>query len=346
MLKKLLTGCLTIAMIGAFSAGVSAETTFKWSGNAEASLEQLTTKDGAADAVTSMDMSASGDLDFSATKAGDTWTGTAYIDIDVTSSYGSQALGVDDLYVKMSNDSMGISFGEFDPIGKFLGKDYAGELDPTYWGDGTYFTDETGWLMVSLPDTGLDVFLGINVLVESGGDTTADDGSYGVMSYGVTFNKAFGDLSLVVQYVTASTTRNEKSSDAIAEDSTYDGASGALLALGVSYSLGEMAFTFNYSSEAFTAGGDADPETETVMELVFDMAMSDTMGLTFAYDMGTQVDEGADSTTAVTIMLLSLELKTDQVNHYFAYGSSSSLEEDADDPTTETTIGYTMKVGF
>ncbi|MCG8336750.1 MAG: hypothetical protein MJE63_19770, partial [Proteobacteria bacterium] len=119
MLKKLLTGCLTIAMIGAFSASAAAETTFTWTGDVTGSLIQTSEKaetTGDSETITYMDMKASADLDLSVKVVGDVWTGEAKLEMDWTAAGNvkkedvdiggtkvdyteSTALDVDDLYV-------------------------------------------------------------------------------------------------------------------------------------------------------------------------------------------------------------------------------------------------------
>ncbi|MCG8335111.1 MAG: hypothetical protein MJE63_11370 [Proteobacteria bacterium] len=355
MLKKLLTGCLTIAMIGAFSASAVAETTFTWKGNVAATLEQSTTKaatDGA-ESITEMDMYATGDLDLVVEKSGDTWTGTAYLDIDFKSNDDAipeaQKLGIDDAYVKMSNDTMAISFGEFDPVGIGKGWDNLGDnIDETYGagGNGNQVPNEQGWLMLSLTEVGLNLFIGMNQdSVDFNEDATNDDGEAASTSFGASFDKSFGDLSLALEYVSKSWTRDENNGDAIGEDSLSDGASTAGIALAVQYSLGNMAFALNYESATLTYGGDADDDLkESWMELVFDMAISDTQGLSAGYGMKTQ--ELGDTKYAGTDLTLSFKLGTGGVDHYFTYWSATWKEEDADESKDDSKIGYTMQVGF
>ncbi len=358
MLKKLLTGCLTIAMIGAFSASASAEATLTWSGNATATLQQTSDKDGTGDAKVEMDMYATGDLDLTAAVAGDTWTGTAYLDFDFSSKPDpeDQKIVIDDVYVKMSNDTMAISFGEFDPVGVGKGWEYVADIDESYGAGGFGGGDddvpnEQGWLMLSLTDVGLDLFIGMNQVQKGEADITStdydasNDGQVASTAYGVTFDKSFGDLALAVEYVAAGFTRDEENGDHVKEDSKWDGASVSEIALAVQYSLGNMAFVFNYASQNTTYGGDGNEDLKKAwMELVFDMALSDTQGLTAGYGMKTQDQD--ETNYAGSDLHLSFMLATGGASHYFTYWSSTWKEEDADDADEDSKIGYSMKVSF
>jgi len=222
MLKKLLTGCLTIAMIGAFSASAAADTSFKWTGNVSASLIQDTAKEATTDAesVTEMNMGVTGDLDFIATVTGDVWTGTAHVEMDIADAV--DGLTFDDVYVTMENESMEITFGEVDLVGLYYGGNALAEIDPTYGagGNGSYAPNEQGWLQLNMKDVGLKLMLGINE-VDDDADATGDQ--YNSTSYGVTFEKSFGDLNLGVQYVSSSYKIDEKNGDHAAADSKFDG---------------------------------------------------------------------------------------------------------------------------
>jgi len=371
MLKKLLTGCLTIAMIGAFSASAAAETTFTWSGNLAAILLQQTIKEATTDAegVTEMDMYAQGDLDLTIVNAGDTWTGTAYFDFDFNSaSYGGsdtfstfagdiptdQALGIDDMYVKMSNDTMAISFGEFDPVGIGKGDDNQGDiLDNTYGagGLGSAVPNEQGWLMLSLTDVGLDIFVGLNEdqkgkkSTETGYDAS-NDGEVASTAYGAKFDKSFGDFALALEYVSIGFKRDEKNGSAVAEDSKWDGASASELALAAQYTMGQMAFTLNYTSATFKSGTpDTDDNKQSWMELVFDMSLSDSQALTAAYGIR-KSDAGDSKNYSGSDLSASFKIATGGVNNYISYATSTVKEADADESATRSQLAYTMQVNF
>ncbi len=342
MLKKLLKGCLTAAMVTAMAVSVSAETTLKWSGNAAATLEQTTTVVDGGDGVTVMDMYSSGDLDLKASVAGDQWTGMAKIEMDFNAAGVS---AVDDLYVEMQSDALTIMFGENDIIGIGQGGDYLGEIDNTLgWGDGDEIPGEDGWLQVSLNEVGLKVFLGLNH-VDPDDDATGD--AYDRTAFGVTFAKSFGMIDLGFQYVSLSTKRDENNGSAVAEESKYDGLTATEMALAVTANISEkMAVSFNYVADAYTAGTDgADEVKTTTMALFFDMGLSDTMGFTVHYGQESE-DDGAVVTTQ-TVLHGTLKVTTGGVDHYVAYESiKDASDADGDDDDTTSTFGYTMKVGF
>ncbi len=351
MLKKLLKGCLTAAMVTAMAVSVSAETTFTWAGNAEGTLLNKTVSPGGGDAVTTMDMAASGDLDLAVAVGGDQWTGTAYLDLD----FDAADTGVDDVYVEMSNDALAISFGEFDPVGIGQGHAYTGEIDESYGAGGNNETpNEQGWLRLKLNDVGLSVFLGMNAETEDDGDDSvagADEGNYSTTAYGVVFQKSFSIIDLGVQYVALSSARDEADGDVVAEDSKWDGLVTSELAFAVTANFTDMmALTLNYASDTYTIGGDGvDAFSSTYMEIVFDMGLSDTMGFSVAYDMGSENDgSGNDGgITTEAILQATFKLSTGGVDHYIAYYSQSDVTDASSaEANTESAFGYTMKVGF
>ncbi len=365
MLKKLLTGCLTIAMIGAFSASAVAETTFTWTGNVTASYKQTTTKDGTADAksISISDMAATGDLDLAVVKSGDSWTGTANVEIDATDS---DTLKVDDLWVKMSNEQFAILFGDNDMTGVGQGRKYLGEVDDTYGAGGQLMTPgENGWLQLSLLEVGLDLFIGMDrgnyayaahkdgaVVVDAASlfDATSD-GDYASTAYGLTFKKTFNIVDVGFQYITMGTSIDKNRTADAAAKTAFDGLSASHMSLAVTGNFNEqMALTLNYGSSATTSGASS-AKTNTVVttELAFDMGFSDTMGLsavygTYAYDSGVS---GKGNKADGTETNVTFKIMTGGVDHFIAY-QTRTLKSDAENSkeASEAIVAYSMKVGF
>jgi hypothetical protein len=364
MLKKLLTGCLTIAMIGAFSASVSAETTFTWSGDVTGTYLMQSNKDGTEDAETLSKsvMKATGDLDLAVVKSGDNWTGTAYFDFDFKNNTD---LEVDDLYVKMANEQFAISVGAFDPIGIGQGGAYLGEIDDTYGAGELFIPGEQGWLQVSLVEIGLDIFAGMNkpkyeyddpgtsvvtLATENLFDATTD-GEYASTAFGFTFKKTINIIDLGIQYVTMSTSVDENNSSDSTKDGNFDGLSANEMSLAVTANFNEqMALTLNFSSGKLTPGtSGAKEQSIQTTELSFDYGFSDTMGLTavygqYVYNTG---ESGKGNEYTGTEMNLTLNIKTDGIDHYIAY-QAMDLQSDASGSkaATETKMAYSMRVAF
>jgi hypothetical protein len=356
MLKKLLKSCLMVAMVGAFAASVSAEPSFTWTGNAEGTFASTSSSEkvGDEDAVTTsaMDIASSGDLDLSVKIPGDSWSGEAKIEFDVNAAGVS---AVDDLYVVMSNESMAIWFGEFDPVGFCMGQAYTGEIDETKCGWGAGSINENGYVEVKLLDVGASVVLGMN-------EKTGDDGYlYNGTTVGGTYGGSFGDIDLKVQYFQLSTGYNEKDATGDAIEGAYKGASEADLLLGVAYSMGQMTFALNYQSIASSTGAMPEyddekiKETNSYTELVFDMGLNETSGISIVYDMWAEETKCGDykETNDVTIIQASFMLSTGPVDHFVAYSAvTGSFKENAGEDNEEETkstysiMGYTMQVGF
>lgn len=361
MLKKLLTGCLTIAMIGAFSASASAEADFTWTGNVTAGVVQTSKKAAEEDAETIAytDMSASGDLDLSAKVAGDVWTGEAKFELDwnagnttATVNVGGTdveyskkpALEVDDLYVVASKEGLDITFGEFDPFGIGKGIEYVADIDETLGagGIGSIFA-EKGLLMVGLPDVGLNLLVGMNKVDEGTGEAASET------TFGGNFDKTFGDFALAVGYYSVSRSVNTDDSDST-EDVKNDGFTASEIALAAQYTLGEMAFTLNYTSQT-DDGGNEVKNTNSYIELAFDMGIGENAGITVVYAQKTEEeddDAAADPVvTTTTDIHLSAMFKLGPVENYVSYYSSRNIT-DVDDAEagTDSQVGYMMKVPF
>lgn len=358
MLKKLLTGCLTIAMIGAFSASASAEADVTWTGNVTGSLIQTSEKAATKDAetITYMDMLATADIELSAKVAGDVWTGEAKFELDATAGNTKDATGditasaleVDDLYVVLSKEGLEITFGEFDPFGIGKGGDYLGEIDDTIGagGVGTAF-GEKGLAMVGLTDVGLNLLLGFNKVGEAADKEVASETVFGAQ-----FDKAFGDLGLAVGYYAASRSINEDDSDAT-KDSDNDGFTANEIALAVQYTLGNMAFALNYTSYNDKDGGAAEAENKnTYAELFFDMGIGDDKGLTASYasikETKNDGTSGAkDIDTDKTVLNLTFMFKLGLVENYITYQNETEKEDSSGAEEGSTAkLGYSMKVAF
>jgi len=357
MLKKLLTGCLTIAMIGAFSASAAADTTFTWTGNVTANFIQKSHTDATSDAesLSYNDMYASADLDLSVKTAGDVWSSEAKIELDI--DYGGsdqvkefkesdyQHISVDDLYVVASKEGLSITFGEFDPFGIGKGDTYVADIDDTYGagGIGSVF-DEKGLVMVSLTDVGLNLIVGMNKVGDVS-DTTKDVASE--TTFGAQFSKTFGDLALAVAYYGQSRSVNDKDADATT-DYINDGFSASELALAVQYTMGDMAFTLNYTSQSNKDGREV-KNNNSYIELLFDMGIGDDMGLTVGYDLVAEKQDDGTNTVKTTKnqLIASLMFKLGPVENYITYESSTNkTDEDNSETGSDSMVGYMMKVPF
>jgi hypothetical protein len=368
MLKKLLTGCMTIAMACAFSASVTAAD-ITWTGNVTANVMQITTQanEDDAESISYTDMFASADLDMSAKFSGDVWSAEAKIEIDVAYDGGDDALNddfndknfqdisIDDLYVVASKEGLAITVGEFDPFGIGKGVEYVADIDETMGagGLGAGF-GEQGLVQVSFTDVGLSLLVGMNKTGKyyQGDDTDSTGDVASQTTYGAQFEKAFGDFGLALGYYAAATSINEDDAGNVTEDGAKDGGSASEIVLAAQYTLNNMAFALNYTGYSAEDGVD-DKQNTSYIELVFDMAVNDDVGFTAAY---TQVadkkepDVGDEHTIDSTYIHLSLMFKLGPVENYLTY-MSKTYEDDADAKDDAETgkfsqIGYAMKVPF
>lgn len=286
-MRKAIKLCLALAMACTMAAPAFAgETSATVTGEAEFYFSSTTAdyQDASGDkkSASAMDMSHSGGLYLDVTDKGDVWTTTFGIGIWIDQS----SVALDAANVGISNDTFGLNFGSSD-----LGD---ATKNPGYYEGALYDVgdelDKGGsGVMFTMGEVGLGAYLAINT-------TDASTKS----AYGVSFDKVMGDLDLSVEYETFSVAINkDKAAVTTAttddKDGALDGASASDLGIGVKYSMGAMAFMFNYGMTSTKDGGKAaDANTAvmksrkaketTTMMVFFDMALDDASGISAKYE--------------------------------------------------------------
>jgi len=299
MLKKLLTGCLTIVAAAALAVpAMAAEMSGKVGGRAVAELISSSSKASKdADTVSKLDMTAHGRLEYQmAAKEGD-WTVTGRFELrSNTPTTEDSTISVLQKYVKLENDAFSVALGKqwwgFVYLTPFLGD----TIDRHCYGCGyalnNYYEKISGAkavdaieirenrLIVGIKNVGLQLMVQMNY--EDGvKDTTTDN--FNETAYGVQYDGKFGPVKVAAAYVSKGTKANIKSS----EKTVQDGASFSSMALAVQYAISEAMFVEgDYETESYTSGiAGSKTNTSTVTGLAFAMALSEASGIVAAYDM-------------------------------------------------------------
>jgi len=314
MLKKLLTGCLTIVAAAALAVpAMAADISGKVNGRAIGELVSSSDKAGKADAVSKMDMGGRARFGYDLTAKEGDWkvTGTLETYSNFSVAYGDAALTLHQKFVKLENDAFSVALGT-----QWWGMCYkaatgawtTGEtIDRFCYGVGGSINTVKGALhnfgtamaaevplvnsqksrdermIIGVKSIGLQVMLEMNY--DGGATATGDE--YNSTAYGVQYDGAFGPVGLTAAYVSKGTAANGKAS----EKTPKDAATFTAMTLGVQYNLNEaMALEFDYEAETYAPGytskgaTGAKTQTGTTMGLAFSMALSETQGILVGYD--------------------------------------------------------------
>jgi len=352
MLKKLLTGCLTIVAAAALAAPTMAvDMSGKIGGRAVADLYSYSAKivntntGKAGDTVSYMDMASEGRLDYTLTAKDGDWTASGKF--EVRSSVGTNAYSdivVLQKYIKLENDAFAVSLG-------------------TQWWGFVYLTPYTGnsgvWdrfcygcidlradrLIVAVKNVGLQVEYKVNN--EDTADSTTD--AYDETQYGLQYTGAFGPVNVAAAYVSQSWKAN-KNQDAATEKTAKDGRVITQLAAAAQYVLnGAMFIEGDYEATSSTDGtSGAKTQTKNTMGLSFAMAMSPVQGFMVAYDQTTENTGVSGAKDVVTTLLTaSFEQKIAGQKFWVGYNSSSKdFGVSGADTETKSTISLGGRVSF
>jgi len=307
MLKKLLTGCLTIVAAAALAVpAMAAEMSGKVNGRAIGEFMSSSDKYGKADAVSKLDMQGRARFGYDLIAKEGEWTVTGKFETlsEYGIKYGDTGATLLQKFVKLENDAFSVSLGT-----QWWGICYktatgawtTGEaIDRPCYGIGASMYGAVGnaakvdatlsaglpqnlksrddRMIIGIKSVGLQVMLEMNYM--DVGSTTGDQ--YNTSAYGVQYDGAFGPVSLTAAYVTKGLKANDKAS----EKTSLDGAAFTELTLGVQYNVSEaMAVEFEYEAEGYTLGtSGSKTATTTAMGLAFSMALSESQGLLVGYD--------------------------------------------------------------
>jgi hypothetical protein len=341
MLKKLLKGCLTIAMVSALAIPAMADSGFN--GRVRGSVVQTSVKDGGSVLNFESDARLGGHV--SGEAGSYTATGYVELEIDYRDDSATHRTNVRDLRVELANDSMSIRLGRQYPYGIAKGMAWAyGNIYNSYWAGESVNNARADYLKVGLKEVGLTAILGMNNY-NSSDDPTGDQ--YQETTFGVVFSKGFGALSLAVEYTSQSRAIDTEYGDGAVEKSANDGYALANMALAVGFSLNEqMGLAFNYDSKATTEGTDGAEEVKaTSMEFWFDLGLDDTMGVSIGYGTGSE-DTGDDNPTTTTMTNLTFSKNMGAAVLYASYIANTEKDDDDGTDAGDSTIGGGIHIGF
>lgn len=344
MLKKLLTGCLTIAAAAALAMpAMAADVDGKAGGRAIGEIVSHSEKVGDGDSVSWIDMQSQGRLDYTVTVTDGDWT--AMGKTEIRSANGEDAY--DDMqilqkYVKIGNDAfyfaLGTKWWSWYHMTPFVGE----SIDRHCYACTNPRTDR---LEVGLKEVGLNFFYGLS---NDGKDTDATGDAYDISELGVEFKKAFGPVNVAAAYYSYASAANENL-DADTVDTANDGYTLAEMSFGVQYVLNDAMFIeFDYESTASTTGiSGADTDSDVWMGLAFAMALSEKQGFMVSYEQNTY-NTGAsnDEDRIDTYLIANFEQKLGGAKLWAGYKSRTQTDDDVDDDSSWSDMVIGTRVNF
>jgi len=353
MLKKLLTGCLTIAAAAALTLpAMAADMSGKVGGRAVADLVSKssktvdTTTGKAGDAVSYLDMASEGRLDYTFTATEGDWTATGKVEL--RSNSGTNVATTNPVvlqkYIKLENDAFSVSLGGqwwgFVYLTPYVGD--SGQWDRFCYGCIDIRAER---LIVGVKSVGLQLMMKMNN--EDTADSTTD--AYDETQVGFQYNGAFGPVTVAAAYVAQSWKAN-KNQDAATEKTAKDGRKINQLAFAAQYAISDAMFAeLDYEGTSSTDGtSGAKTATKNTMGLAFSMAMSEVQGFTVAYDQTTE-NAGTDGAKDVVTSLITATFQQKIAGQKFWVGYNSSTKDfgvSGSDQQTSSTIALGGRVSF
>jgi len=350
MLKKLLTGCLTIVAAAALAVpAMAAEMSGKVGGRAVADLVSKSSTPSGGDALSYTDMFAQGRIDYTLTATEGDWKATGKV--EYRSSYSHDAgksPTVLQKFVKFENEAVSFALGT-QWWGIVYLTPYIGVSDSfdrygygIYGGSASYLRDDR--LIVGIKQVGLQIQYSTKNM------DTADSTSDGLAQtmFGAQYDGTFGPLTIAAAYNSVTKAAIENIVGDTAKDTAGDGFAATELALAVRYAVMEGMFVeVDYESFATKNGtSGADTYTQNTMGLAFAMALSEVQGFAVSYDQSTSNSgaSGADD-TVYTLLTATFNQKIAGQQLYFGYNSSSTKAGDAD-AAVAATIALGGRVSF
>ena len=340
MLSKMMKAALTAALLSALSIpAMAADMTGKVNGRARAALVQTTIKDGAS----TMDMAGDGRLGYEMSSTDGDWTATGYVQLGLGDD---GAVSLRDAKVTLENASMAITAGRQYPWGVTNGNKYLTDnIGDIYWA-GEYVTRNVrdSFLKVGLKDVGLSGVLGMNP--QTVDDTTTD--AYNETVFAALYGTSMGALSINASYISVSGAIDEKQANTAGKDSSVDGYAQSSIAVGVGFAISEtMSIALNIDSISVQAGGNPKPKvvSDQYMALIFDLGLSESSGVTVAYNTYSQND-GSSNPLAKTAIVAGFNKSLAGASIYVQYFSETEKDDDLDATTgLPVADAATSKVG-
>jgi hypothetical protein len=263
MLKKLLTGCLTIVAAAALAVPAMADANV--TGRVRAYLAQQSNTTAGESTGSAMQFQSDSRIQFNGSAEAGSFTGTAKLELDMGGNDGgTDSLGKADkaaaptvrqAWVKLANDTFSVQLGRDQPFGVYLLPKYAEYVVPTntFWVGENVNNNRTDYLILGLPNVGpgsLNIILGMN---SYGLEDTSADTKYSEQTVAATWKGAFGAVGLQLEYASQSQSVDTSDGSKFAGTSggDHDGASLSLLAFAVSYDISDlMAVGLNVESKS------------------------------------------------------------------------------------------------
>ncbi|MBT4088790.1 MAG: hypothetical protein HN580_19205 [Deltaproteobacteria bacterium] len=343
MFRRDLIKCLIVAMVCSMSVPVNAaDISARINGRTRAWLENVAIKDG----PSTTQIKADGRLGADIKAVSGSWTVTAYQDIDLDSDESQASPTIGEQKITLGTDNLDITLGRFSPYGVTKGMKYAiGPISDvaSFWvGENLPTTDFTDHMVANLKDVGLKLIVGLNNYHAA--DSTTDARNEIVAA--AVFGKEVGPVDLGVEVISASTTIDEKDSNAV-KNGTYDGQIFSALALGIGYTISKtISVAFNFESNSNTAGTTgAEADKNSIMEIWFDFGLDDTSGISIGY--GTKAnDNGSANKGQSTLLSLSYLKRLGIAGLYANYLAATEKDDDTATDTATTTVAAGLKINF
>ena len=340
MLNKFMKAVFTTAIVSSMTIPVlAADMGGKVNGRARATLIQESVKDGAS----TMDMAADGQLGYEMSTTEGQWTAKGTVQLGLESD---NTVILRDVFVTLENGSMEISAGRQYPWGVTVGnKHLTDNIGDIYWA-GEYVT-ANGWdsfVKVGLKDVGLSLVLGINPQTT---DASADN-VYNETVVAALYSTSMGALSINASYISVAGSVDEKQVNTVGKDSAADGYAQSSLAVGVGFAISDrMAVSLNIDMITAKEGGTnaPDPITDQYMALIMDMGLSESSGITLAYNTYSQND-GSDNPLAKTAIVAGYNKTLAGADIYIQYYSETEKDDDTATDAATTKVGAGMAYNF
>lgn len=320
MLKQIFKSCLAVTMACSMSTSVFADV--KLGGYVRANLQQTTVEDGAS--TTDFESDARFNLSGNTKMGG--WTGSAFLELEFEEDASS--ITQRDRWINLENDALSFKFGRQYVHGVELVTDYhiGDNIHDIYWA-GEYFGARNDFLNISLKDAGVNVWVGMNRMTDSG--------TYNQTDAGIFYGGSFGSLDLNLMYASVSKAIDVK--DGGVKDSAEDGYAGSELAFGLGYGITDaMSVGLNYGTVSDKAGNASDATKVNYMDINLTMALSDTSGI-FASAGSKSNKVGSADAVNGSNMLVQYNTKVGGATVYAVYGSNKS--EVTEKTTTNMGVG-------
>jgi len=341
MLKKLLTGCLTIAAAAALALpAMAADMSGKVGGRAVADLVSKSSSPAEGKGASYTDMFAQGRIDYTLTAKEGDWTATGKVEL--RSPYtGDAASNVTVLqkYAKFENDAVSFSLG-------------------TQWWGFVYLTPYVGisdshdrmcYGCLNLRDDRLIVGIkqvGLQLYYSTRNTDTSDSTSDGLAKteFGLQYDGTFGDVTVAAAYISQAYAAIENVDSA--KGTTEDGRANSQLALAVRYAIQEGMFVeFDYEANTSKAGtSGAKTSTTNKMGLAFAMALSDAQGFAVAYDQQTD-NAGTDGAKDYNTTLLTFIFDQQLAGQHLYVGYNSQAKDKLYGTTIKSDNSSTIALG-